>query len=60
MDKDEALSGAAQIALETAFRRGNLVVAVPVFAELIAAPGRTENFVSVFLEATGIPIDWDG
>jgi predicted nucleic acid-binding protein len=58
-DKDEALSGAAQIGLETAFRRGNLVVAAPVFAELIAVPGRTENFVSVFLEETGIAIDWD-
>jgi predicted nucleic acid-binding protein len=45
--------------LETTFRRGNLVVAAPVFAELIAAPGRTENFVSVFLEETGIAIDWD-
>jgi hypothetical protein len=58
-DKDETLSGAAQTALETAFSRGNLVVAAPVFAELIAAPGRSESFVSSFLEDTGIAIDWD-
>ena len=58
-DEDEALSGAAQIALEAAFRRGNLVVAAPVFSELIAAPGRTENYVSEFLEETGIAVDWD-
>ena len=58
-DKDPTLSGAAQTALETAFSRGNLVVAAPVFAELIAAPGRTEKFVSSFLEETGIAIDWD-
>jgi predicted nucleic acid-binding protein len=58
-DKDPSLSGAAQTALETAFSRGNLVVAAPVFAELIAAPGRSERFVSSFLEETGIAIDWD-
>jgi predicted nucleic acid-binding protein len=58
-DKDETLSEAAQTALETAFARGNLVVAGPVFAELIAAPGRTEKFVSSFLDETGIGVDWD-
>jgi len=35
------------------------VVSAPVFTELIAAPGRTETFVSSFLEETGIAIDWD-
>jgi predicted nucleic acid-binding protein len=58
-DKDSSLSGAAQTALETAFSRGNLVVAAPVFAELIAAPGRSERFVNSFLEETGIAVDWD-
>jgi len=58
-DKDPALSLAAEAALEKAFARGNLVVSAPVFAELIAAPGRTETFVSSFLEETGIAIDWD-
>jgi predicted nucleic acid-binding protein len=36
-DKDPVLSGAAQTALDSAFSRGTLVVAAPVFAELIAA-----------------------
>jgi predicted nucleic acid-binding protein len=58
-DADAALSLAAQSALEAAFNRGNLVVAAPVFAELIAAPGRTEAFVNSFLEETRILIDWD-
>jgi predicted nucleic acid-binding protein len=58
-DEEPALSLAAQTALEKAFSRGNLVVAAPVFAELIAAPGRTETFVSSFLDETGIAIDWD-
>ena len=35
------------------------MVAAPVFAELLAAPGRTETFVSSFFEDTGIVIDWD-
>ena len=58
-DKDPALSLAAQTALEAAFNRGGLVVSAPVFAELMAAPGRTESFVSSFLEETGIAVDWD-
>lgn len=57
-DADDALSQAAETALEKAFRRGNLVVAAPVFAELMAAPGRTEAFVNRFLEETGIAVEW--
>jgi predicted nucleic acid-binding protein len=58
-DKDPTLSLAAQTALEAAFQRGTLVVAAPVFAELIAAPGRTEAFVGSFFEDTGIAVDWN-
>jgi len=58
-DKDAALSLAAQTALEKAFHRGGLVVAAPVFVELMAAPGRTEAFVSSFFEDTGIAVDWE-
>ncbi|HEY6769687.1 MAG TPA: type II toxin-antitoxin system VapC family toxin [Candidatus Sulfotelmatobacter sp.] len=58
-DVDPVLSLAAETALEAGFRRGRLFVAAPVFAELIAAPGRTEVFVSTFLEENGIGIDWN-
>jgi predicted nucleic acid-binding protein len=58
-DKDPILNRGAETALETAFHRGSLVIAAPVFAELIAAPGRTEAFVTAFLEENGIAIDWD-
>jgi len=58
-DKDTTLNQAAQAALERAFRRGDLVVAAPVFAELMAAPGRSEAFVASFLEDTAIAVDWD-
>ena len=58
-DKDPTLSLAAQSALEAAFNRGTLVAAAPVFAELIAAPGRSEEFVDSFFEETGIGVDWE-
>lgn len=55
---DPTVSAAVEAALETAFRRGGLVIAAPVFAELIAAPGRIEDFVSTFLSENGIAVDW--
>jgi predicted nucleic acid-binding protein len=58
-DQDSSLKLAARTALEDAFRRGNLIVAAPVFAELLAAPGRTEDFVNAFFEDTGIVVDWE-
>jgi predicted nucleic acid-binding protein len=58
-DKDSALSLAAQNALDAAFNRGTLVAAAPVFAELLAAPGRSENFMGSFFEETGITVDWE-
>jgi predicted nucleic acid-binding protein len=58
-DKNPALHLTAQNTLDAAFRRGTLILAAPVFAELIAAPGRTEAFVESFLENTGIAVDWD-
>jgi predicted nucleic acid-binding protein len=57
-DRDPSFSSAAQTALEAAFNRGNLVIAAPVFAELLAAPARTEAFVDAFLEDTAIAVDW--
>jgi predicted nucleic acid-binding protein len=58
-DRNSSLSSAAFSALEKAFRRGPLVIAPPVFAELLAAPGRTEPFVDAFLEDTAIIVEWD-
>jgi hypothetical protein len=58
-DADLGATTAARTALEAAFQRGNLTVCPPVFAELVAAPGRTESFVNRFFEDTGIAIDWN-
>ena len=57
-DEDQGLTSAARTALEAAFHRGNLTVAAPVFAELVAAPGRSEEFVNGFFEDAGIAVDW--
>jgi predicted nucleic acid-binding protein len=58
-DKDPIVSAPSRRALEIAFLRGGLVIAAPVFAELLAAPGRSEAFLSKFLRETTIMIDWD-
>ena len=57
--EDNAISAAAEAAMELAYHWGNLVIAAPVFSELIAAPGRTEAFVTAMLEENRIAIDWD-
>ncbi len=57
-DKEDTTNRAAQTALNAALRRGRLVVPAPVFAELLACPGRTETFLNGFLKDTGINVDW--
>ena len=58
-DKDDTLNSLAQAALDGALGRGNLVVAAPVFAELMAFPGRSEAFLDSFFKNTSITIDWN-
>jgi predicted nucleic acid-binding protein len=58
-DQDDAVNSAAQSALDAALRRGHLVLPGPVFAELLACPGRSEGFLDAFLKDTGISVDWD-
>jgi predicted nucleic acid-binding protein len=58
-DRNPALNLAAEKALEAALGRGELIAAAPVFAELIAAPGRSEAFIGSFFEETGIRVDWE-
>ena len=57
-DGDPSLSSAAQSALDVALGRGTLTTAATVFAELMAAPGRSESFLDSFFRETGINIDW--
>lgn len=58
-DRNRALSLTAQTALDNALTDGGLVVSAPVFAELMAAPGRSENFLDSFIRDTGIVLEWN-
>lgn len=57
-NEDDTLNTLARAALDGALGRGNLVIAAPVFAELLAAPSRTEDFLDAFFRDTGIDVDW--
>ena len=58
-NEDDALSRMAQGALEAALDQGMLVISGVVYAELLAAPGRTEAFLDKFCEETGIGVEWE-
>ncbi len=58
-DREPKISQAAQAALEAAGELGGLVASAPVFAELMAAPGRTESFLDRFFQDTGVTVDFD-
>jgi predicted nucleic acid-binding protein len=57
-NEDDALNTLARTALDQSQRRGGLVISAPVFAELLAAPSRTESFLDSFCRDTGITVDW--
>lgn len=58
-DKEEPLSPVVWPALDAALERGSLVVAAPVYGELLAFPSRNESFLDRFFSDTGIFVDWD-
>jgi predicted nucleic acid-binding protein len=58
-DKDEPSSPAIRPALDAAQGRGSLVVAAPVYSELLAFPSRNEVFLDRFFKDTGIFVDWN-
>ncbi len=57
-DAEDTLHLAARAALDKAFDQGALVISGLVFAELMAAPGRTQAFLDQFCAATSIAVDW--
>jgi predicted nucleic acid-binding protein len=58
-NEDDTLNTLARAALDAALGRGSLVIAAPVFAELLAAPSRNEAFLDSFCRETGISVDWN-
>jgi predicted nucleic acid-binding protein len=57
-DEDDSLNTVALAAFERAQALGGLVVPAPVYAELMALPGRTETFLDQFFVDTAIYVDW--
>ncbi len=55
---DDAFNTLAESMLERIGARSQLVIAAPVFAELMAAPGRNVDLLEDFFRETGIRIDW--
>lgn len=41
------------------FRGGPIVIAAPVYSEMLGLPGRSESFLDQFFEEAGISIDWN-
>ena len=58
-DAEDTLHRTARAALDKVFNEGTLVISGAVFAELLAAPGRTEAFIDGFCEETGIGVEWE-
>jgi predicted nucleic acid-binding protein len=58
-DPDAALSSAVQFALDTASEAGGIIVSAPVFAELLAARFRDEQFMNRFIADTGLILEWE-
>ncbi len=58
-DEDELRNPTVRPALDVALGRGSLVVAAPVFSELLAYPSRSEAFLDRFFRETGIFVDWN-
>src|SRR5438445_11904699 len=58
-NEDDALNTLARKALDAALRRGSLVIAAPVFAELLASPSRGEAFLDAFFRDTAMSVDPD-
>ncbi|HEY2118414.1 MAG TPA: type II toxin-antitoxin system VapC family toxin [Candidatus Acidoferrum sp.] len=57
-DADDAMHRMARQALDATFGT-RLVISGVVYAELLAAPGRSETFLDKFCEDAGIVVDWD-
>lgn len=58
-DEDETRDSFVRSLLDAAFERGNVVIAAPVYTELLGFPSRTEEFLDRFFQDTGILVDWD-
>jgi len=58
-DKDDRFNMNAQEALDRALASGPLVIAAPVYAELLAKPTRTQQMLDEFFSDATIRVDWE-
>jgi len=58
-NEDETQNLTAKKTLGESQMRGGLVICGAVYAELMAAPGRSETFVDRFCEEAGIVVEWE-
>jgi predicted nucleic acid-binding protein len=58
-NEDEAQNLTAKKALGESQMGGRLVICGAVYAELMAAPGRSETLVDRFCEEAGIVVEWE-
>jgi predicted nucleic acid-binding protein len=58
LNQDNGINKKAQASIETARKSGGLVVAGPVYAELLGLPSRTQPMLDEFFTSGGIDIDW--
>ncbi len=57
-DAEDALYLRSLKLLDNVSGGGGLIICGAVYGELLACPGRTEDFVEEFLDDTGITVDW--
>jgi predicted nucleic acid-binding protein len=58
LNQDNGINKKAQASIETSRKSGALVVAGPVYAELLGLPSRTQAMLDEFFMSGGIDIDW--
>jgi predicted nucleic acid-binding protein len=58
-NEDETQNLTAKKALGESQMQGRLVICAAVYAELMAAPERSETFVDHFCEEAGIVVEWE-
>jgi predicted nucleic acid-binding protein len=57
-DVDPRMNEPARMSLEAALEEGHLVCPAPVYSELMASPGRDEEFLDTFFQDSGISLEW--
>lgn len=58
-DENTRINTVARRAFDAAHAEGPLVASGAVYAELLALPGRSENMLDAFFDATRIRVDWE-